>query len=120
MPSLIWSRRKAAWLIATPRRTSWPEPSNSCSGRRQIPPAQPGKDGRPKGVPVERVGWVNGQPQGEWLGYVNAAAKAIYVPSSIDADALYAALPADARRLLPRGPSAFWNAPGRPGRCPAW
>ena len=33
----------------------------------------------------------------------------IYVPSTIDVNALYAALPPNASRLLSRGPKHFWK-----------
>jgi len=64
---------------------------------------------RPKGVPANRAGWVDGQWQGELLGYVDAAARTIYVPAHIDAQQLYDAFPRDAQALLARGPKQFWK-----------
>ncbi|MGB5832927.1 MAG: hypothetical protein WBG92_13180, partial [Thiohalocapsa sp.] len=85
---------------------------------------QSGTDLCPEGVPADRVGWLDGEPQGTFLGFVDVAAQKIYVPTNIDAEELFDVLPRDAQRLLARGPKLLWKRmtdhglvqPGEDGR----
>lgn len=76
------------------------------SGKYHVLPV--GTDGVPNGVRADRVGWLDGKPQGKLLGHLDSAAQVIYVATNIDAKALYDALPRDAQKLLACGPKKFW------------
>lgn len=73
---------------------------------------QAGTEGRPADVPADRVGWVDGPPQGAFLGFANADKKLVYVPTGIDTQQLYDELSLEAQRVLNRGPKLFWKRLG--------